>query len=272
MNAKTTNYPGIDYSAGQPINRNLETGIRYGIIPANDCNPDALEDIYSNGVDTDYDDWKTAIEDAIRNALDAYLSKRAIDKVIVNGLDDIGDDYQGTGDCTRYEYEQDGYKLRIDGSGDLWVFESPYFTHAQFCSPCAPGACYLRSPLDAPSEANKCYCLGPDWFDGNQAPYPVYSTPQPLNPTPGPWIAEGRQIWSNEKGRSALVCKITPRNEDETNARLIAAAPELLSALQTLHRRAALYGQQTTTPEARLLAVALSDARRAVGNATNAPD
>jgi hypothetical protein len=32
--SKTT-YPGIDYSAGQSVNRNLETGIRYGIIPTN---------------------------------------------------------------------------------------------------------------------------------------------------------------------------------------------------------------------------------------------
>lgn len=31
---KTTNYPGIDYAAGQPVNRNLETGLRYGIIPS----------------------------------------------------------------------------------------------------------------------------------------------------------------------------------------------------------------------------------------------
>lgn len=47
--SKTTNYPGQDYSAGQPINRNLNTGIRYGIIPSSDVNPDALEDIYSHG-------------------------------------------------------------------------------------------------------------------------------------------------------------------------------------------------------------------------------
>jgi hypothetical protein len=171
----TTNYPGIDYSAGRPINRDTATGIRYGVIPASDCNSDALEDIYSNGTDTDYEDWKTAIEDAVKSALSDYLSERAIQRVIDNGLDDIGEDYEQTG-RTRYSYESDGYKLQIASDGDLWVIKSPYFTYAQFCSPCAPGACYLRSPLDSPNEVNKCYCLGPDWFSNDcPCPYPVYS-------------------------------------------------------------------------------------------------
>lgn len=175
-----TNYPGIDYAAGQQVNRDAKTGIRYGIIPSMDVSPDALEDIYLNGTDTDYEDWQQAIKSEIRNALSNYLSEKAIQRVIDNGLDNIGDDYQPTGDCTRYEYEQDGYKLMIDGSGDLWVMESPYVTYAQFCSPCAPGACHLGSPLDinAPSpleEANRCYCLGPEWFEENQAPYPVHT-------------------------------------------------------------------------------------------------
>lgn len=177
---KDTTYPGIDYSAGQPINRNTETGLRYGIIPSNDVNPDALEDIYSNGTDTGYEDWCEAIKDAIRNALSDYLSNKAIERVIDNGLNDIGDDYQGTGDCTPLEYASDGYELRIASDGDLWVIGSPYFTYAQFCSPCAPGACYLRNPLDNVLDnadwhpENKCYCLGHDWFEDSKAPYTVY--------------------------------------------------------------------------------------------------
>lgn len=171
---KTANYPGIDYSAGHPVNRNIETGFRYGIITQNAVNPDALDDIYTHGTDEDYATWEEAIHDAIRSALRDYLSDHAIDRVIKYGLDNIGDDYQSSGDCTRYSYESDGYKLHTDSSGDLWVMESPYFTYAQFCSPCAPGACYLTSPLESPSEANKCYCLGHDWFE-DETPYPVYS-------------------------------------------------------------------------------------------------
>src|SRR4030095_501916 len=81
----TTNYPGIDYSAGQPINRDTETGIRYGIIPMADLNPDAVEDIYSNGTDEDYKSWREEIESRVVNALKGYVSDdticRAVDAV-----------------------------------------------------------------------------------------------------------------------------------------------------------------------------------------------
>lgn len=170
-----TSYTGIDYAAGQLVNRNTETGVRYGVISSHSVNPDALEDIYQNGTDEDFENWKQAIHDGIRSALRDYLSERAIDRIIEHGLDDIGEDYEGTGDCTRYSYEADGYKLLIDSSGDLWVFESPYFTYAQFCSPCAPGACYLSNPLSEPVEANRCYCLGLEWFDDeNPMPYTAH--------------------------------------------------------------------------------------------------
>ena len=185
---KTTNYPGIDYAAGQPVNRNLETGLRYGIIPSHSVNPDALEDIYSNGTDEDFETFKSEVKKALRGALSDYFSdyKRStgdssLDAAVENAFDAISDDLncESTGDCTRCSYESDGYKLQSASDGamqNLWVLESPYFTYAQFCSPCAPGACYLNSPLGEPAEANKCYCLGHDWFNADSpCPYPVYS-------------------------------------------------------------------------------------------------
>lgn len=57
--------------------------------------------------------------------------------------------------------------------------------------------------------------------------------------TPGPWLYEGHPnaliIWSDEKSRSTEICHITPHGDlhnsvGEANARLIAAAPELLEA------------------------------------------
>lgn len=54
----------------------------------------------------------------------------------------------------------------------MFILASPYFTHAQFCSPCAPGACYLLSPTD--KTGPKAYCLNHDWFEGDKAPYPVW--------------------------------------------------------------------------------------------------
>jgi hypothetical protein len=55
---------------------------------------------------------------------------------------------------------------------DIFVLKSPYYTHAQYCSPCAPGACYLMNPTD--KGGPMAYCFGHDWFDGGVAPYPVY--------------------------------------------------------------------------------------------------
>jgi len=61
--------------------------------------------------------------------------------------------------------------------------------------------------------------------------------------TPGPWTFDcspsSTIVWSDECGRSREICKVTPRgevtgSEGEANARLIAAAPELLEACKAL--------------------------------------
>lgn len=74
-----------------------------------------------------------------------------------------------------YVYEADGYSAHCGQDGDIFILKSPYFTYAQFCSPCAPGACYLTHPLDEPDDNNKAFCFGHDWFEDGVAPYPVYS-------------------------------------------------------------------------------------------------
>lgn len=181
---KTTNYAGIDYACGQAVNRNVQTGFRYGVIHSNEISPEAFEDIASHGTDVDFenyqDDIRKAVESALESALSDYIGDHAIAAAVESAqdaaLENCGDNYDNGGDCTRFEYESDGYKIQTASDGDMFIIESPFFTYAQFCSPCAPGACYLASPLDAPVEANKCYCLGKDWFDEfNPCPYPVYS-------------------------------------------------------------------------------------------------
>lgn len=183
----TTNYPGINYAGFTGANSNPQTGIRYGVIPSNDISPDAFEDIVQHGADEDFEAHKQGVKQALRNALSDYFSdyKRStgnssLDCAVENAFDSIADDlgegYESSGDCTRYSYDKDGVKLQVASDGDIFVLESPFFTYAQFCSPCAPGACYLRSPLETPSESNKAYCLGHGWFDSDSpCPYPVYS-------------------------------------------------------------------------------------------------
>ncbi len=205
-----TNYPGIDYSAGQAVNRNPDTGFRYGVIPSNDVSPDAMEDVYSNGRNLDFESAVDQFKDSIAQCenetelaallkasfysrcnpnlwAQAILTELSDNNLVLQSMDanqaiwneveqTFCDQYEGTGDCTRYSYESDGYKLQVAGDGEIFVIASPFFTYAQLCSPCAPGACYLKSPLEGPSEANKCYCLGADWFDSDSpCPYPIYS-------------------------------------------------------------------------------------------------
>lgn len=169
----TTNYAGIDYSSGQPINKDLETGIRYGLISPNSVMSEAVSDIYANGTDRDYE----AYQDEIRAALKAALKDFGLEDQAGDAFDalETGDAYQSGSDCARMAYSDNGLDLITDSQGEIWVLKSPYFTYAQFCSPCAPGACNLNSPLESPISANKCYCLGLDWFD-DETPcqYPIY--------------------------------------------------------------------------------------------------
>lgn len=80
-----------------------------------------------------------------------------------------------------HEYSGDGYECTQFGDdSDIFIIRSPFYTLAAHrlqsqgptsCSPCAPGAVYLRS---ANPDGVKGYCFGHDWFDGGRAPYPVY--------------------------------------------------------------------------------------------------
>lgn len=173
----TTNYAGIDYSGiGATCNRDSETGIRYGIIPMHALNEWAYEsfepdygtphcpkcgnDAIDSGDDsippTDQrEDWDYHGNDfACLDCKYTFWSDQAYgDEPIGNTLDD--GEYQGN----------------LDNSNDVWVFKSPYYTFAQFCSPCAPGAGYLANPCE---DGPRTYCFGHDWFEDNKAPYPVY--------------------------------------------------------------------------------------------------
>jgi hypothetical protein len=68
---------------------------------------------------------------------------------------------------------------------DIFVMKSPYYTFGPFCSPCAPGAVYLRN---GDTDGEKAYCFAPDWFpnwdeeeitgvycdEKTSCPYPVF--------------------------------------------------------------------------------------------------
>ncbi len=187
---KTTNYAGIDYGLGQS-NMDSKTGIRYGLMGQNaeTLNHDATEDIWQ-GRNLSFEDYQEQAKKELRSALSDYFSDSKWGEEKTSRLDDavesafeaveqgISDNYQSDNDC--HLYEKDGYKIHTTES-ELWITLSPFYTHAQYCSPCAPGAGNLDTPCpDGP----KTYCLGHDWFEDSKAPYPVYSvaTGELVNP------------------------------------------------------------------------------------------
>lgn len=148
-------YPGIDYSLRQ-ANFDRTNGIHYGVISQN-----AVLQAWADSSEPDYGEPPEDDDD--------YLD-----------------------DCSEpvgFSYDSDGYKAYAHQDGDIFITKSPYYTYTQYCSPCAPGACYLESPLDPDGEAvnnghPKCYCFREDWFDygeengdvvwGTKCPYPIF--------------------------------------------------------------------------------------------------
>lgn len=188
-----TSYAGINYSHNDGTNKDTKTGLRYGIIAAHTVGqawydksepmygtphcPECLSDIGSYSyieISLDEPDNIPQYNDCGDKNYYCPHCKHYID-----------DEYCYPDEPLGFEYLGDGYELKqIHDDSDIFVLKSPYYTYAQFCSPCAPGACHLESPLAPGHEDNKCYCLGHDWFENEQAPYLVYSveTNKPILP------------------------------------------------------------------------------------------
>jgi hypothetical protein len=155
-------YTGIDYGNGL-TNKNQITGIRFGVIPSHDVLYwDDSEIIYSNCCPFCGNEGKKPIQEY----------KRCPHCRKTFNPDRDFDDQSPIG----YKLDNAEYfaSQRYDDC-DIFIERSPYFTYAQFCSPCAPGACYLRNPIPQRLVDNRCYCFGHDFFADNIAPYSVYS-------------------------------------------------------------------------------------------------
>lgn len=190
---------GIDYGMGR-TNIDVETGIRYGVIPAHDlgqawydnsspyygpaCCPkcgneaaeyDQAETEYGAENDGDelspasrcsYSDWGCVRCGVFFGSDEAYGDEALLHRY------GIGDDGEALEDA-------DVVATQSGDDCDVFVLRSEYFTFAPFCSPCAPGACYLR---DGSYEGDaRAYCFGHDWFWDSRhsggvsiAPYPVF--------------------------------------------------------------------------------------------------
>ena len=54
--------------------------------------------------------------------------------------------------------------------------------------------------------------------------------------TPGPWSRAGTQVWDKDRGRLVASCAthLNQLSQDDANARLVEAAPEMLEALKAI--------------------------------------
>lgn len=169
---------GIDYGNGL-VNLDKATGIRYGVISQHDVLQawaDSSEPNYGEPNCPKCGNDCVSVEDEACPDLDNKWLDKAVGEeaeyycagceYLFGSESAFGDEPLG------YTYNEDGYLCECGESGDIFIMKSPYYTRAQFCSPCAPGACHLGNPTE---EGEKAYCFDKSWFDGGVAPYPVYN-------------------------------------------------------------------------------------------------
>lgn len=141
---------GIDYSLGRS-NVNTDTGIHYGVISQH-----SVASWFYDEIENDYPKHECTEDDCKE----------------CEYAEPIG-----------WHYEKDGYKLVDCLDSDIFVLESPFYTFAQYCSPCVPGAGNLDTFVE---DGVKTYCLGHDWFEDGKAPYPVWR------------VSDGKQVIAEE--------------------------------------------------------------------------
>ena len=168
----------------QKLTNHDENGIAYGVIPQNDVMPECLDDAeYDYGKPEDYD--LECPECGRTLSWDEPLNWGEIVECSACS-EDVELEPPFDSEANSFSIERDGYAIQgecgsFTSSFDLWVFKSPYYTIAEKCSPCAPGAGYLRSASEGEALFNsmgqpeRTYCLDGDWFDDGIAPYPVFS-------------------------------------------------------------------------------------------------
>lgn len=174
-----TQGPGIDYSGSTSVNRNVETGIRYGVIAQNTVGQawyDSAEPDYGEPTCPDCGNAAvefSAFESEIGNAAADFDHGRGCSDFVCESCRTVFDSCEAYGEeALDWSYEDEGYTLGTCLDTNVFVFDAPFYTLAPFCSPCVLGA----GDLDNAREGGvKTYCLGHDWFDDGKAPYPVYS-------------------------------------------------------------------------------------------------
>lgn len=153
---------GIDYGLGR-TNVDTDTGIRFGVINLNHVVKawaDTAEPNYGDPVCPECGGEELTEED------DGWRCQTC--STVVDS------DYAYPESPLSWVLDDEEYRAEQSGdNNDIFITKSPYYTRAAYCSPCAPGACYLTSPCE---DGDRAYCFGPDWFDTDDGPlpHPIY--------------------------------------------------------------------------------------------------
>lgn len=181
-----TEYAGIDYGLGQS-NIDYETGIHYGVINQHTVGQawyDDAEPDYGNptcpkcGNDAhEYqtEDYQYHMAHTIDEIESEYEhAKYECDDYVCHDCRYVfGSESAFPDEALGFNFEDSEYKLTDCLDSDIFILKSPYYTFAQYCSPCVPGAGNLDNPM-VKGNGVKCYCLGHEWFEDGIAPYDVY--------------------------------------------------------------------------------------------------
>lgn len=162
---------GIDYGMGL-ANVDRETGIRFGVIPIRALGEWSYEEFEADYGEPSCGNCGEPLGEAEEGQMidaTSYGEERQADKWCPGCEIGYSEDACWPDQAYGHYLDKDGYQASLDEQGDVFITKSPWKTRAAFCSPCAPGACYLTSPAE---DGEWAYCFGPEWFDGeNPMPY-----------------------------------------------------------------------------------------------------
>ena len=153
-------HAGIDYGMGMS-NIDRETGIRYGVINQNE-----VLQAWADSSEAQYVYACPYCGAELKCGPEAKRCPVCYKKLNESDFDCL--------EPASFTYDQDGYICQQSSDDpDIFIIKSPFYTICAFCSPCAPGAGYIMTSVEA---GIKAYCFGHDWFDNEKPCDKCYGT------------------------------------------------------------------------------------------------
>lgn len=164
---------GVDWGAFDGSNRAIigDRVFHYGVIPACDvlqARVDSAEWVYPEWDNEFYD--AADVCDVCGKTFAKHQKVKRHEFVNESAVESFNDSAEVSG----FVFENGEYAAFQDGDdSDIFVTRSAFYTFSAFCSPCAPGAGYLRDARGA-EDGVMTFCFDHSWYDDGIAPYGVW--------------------------------------------------------------------------------------------------